>query len=119
MIRDECPGTAAALHEACPDALSDALRYYTSMSDNEKTELHTQALEDFEARLDIAQEAYSAAQKALGPAPVEKKCRSKIDTINNKIEVLQHELKVEQVRLLKAELAKAKRLVKLEKTFQV
>ncbi len=119
MIRDEFPGTADGLAAACPEAMGSALHYYASMSSEEKTALHDEALQEFEARVEHAQAAWDLAQKELGPAPKEKKCRSKVDQILNKIEVLQHELKVEKARQLKNDLTKAKRLVKLEKTFQI
>ena len=119
MIRDEFPGTADGLAAACPDAMGSALHYYNSMTDAEKTALHTEALSEFEAHVEQAQKAFDEAQKAIGPAPKEKKCRSKTDQIKNKIEILEHELKVENVRQLKNELNKARRLVKLEKTFQI
>jgi hypothetical protein len=51
MIRDECPGTAAALKEACPEHMNIALRYYNRMSDNEKLELHETTLAELEQDL--------------------------------------------------------------------
>jgi lipid II:glycine glycyltransferase (peptidoglycan interpeptide bridge formation enzyme) len=119
MIRDEFPGTADGLAAACPEAMGSALHYYNSMTDAEKIKLHNEALSEFENEAKRVQAIWEDAQKALGPAPKEKKCRSKIDQIQNKIEILQHELVVENLRQLKNDLNRAKRLVKLEKTFQI
>jgi hypothetical protein len=119
MIRDEFPGTADGLAAACPDAMGSALHYYDSMTDAEKTDLHNEALAEFESQAERTQNIWDEAKASVPPAPKEKKCRSKIDQIQNKIEILQHELVVENLRQLKNELNRAKRLVKLEKTFKL
>ncbi len=51
MIRDECPGTAAALREACDEHIGVALRQYDRLSDEAKKRLHDEKLEELEAEL--------------------------------------------------------------------
>jgi hypothetical protein len=51
MIRDECPGTAAALRDACDEHIGVALRQYGRLSDKAKKLLHDEKLEELEAEL--------------------------------------------------------------------
>jgi hypothetical protein len=51
MIRDECPGTAAALKEACDEHIGIALSCYDDLNDAEKQKLHDDKLVELEARL--------------------------------------------------------------------
>lgn len=51
MVRDECPGTAAALRDACDEHVSLALREYDSLSDERKVRLHEQKITELEADL--------------------------------------------------------------------
>lgn len=48
MIRDECPGTAAALKEACQEHIAYALGVYEEYSDEKKTQLHNEKLAELE-----------------------------------------------------------------------
>ena len=45
MIRDECPGTSAALKEACQEHMSSALGYYDDISDETKRAWHEKMVE--------------------------------------------------------------------------
>lgn len=45
MIRDECPGTPAALKEACQEHMSSALGYYDNVSDEKKRAWHEKMVE--------------------------------------------------------------------------
>ena len=51
MIRDECPGTAAALHAACEEHIGAALSHYEYLNDGEKQKLHTEKMAELEADL--------------------------------------------------------------------
>ena len=49
MVRDECPGTAAGLKEACEEHMVDALRQYRRLSDERKIRLHEAKMTELEA----------------------------------------------------------------------
>jgi len=51
MVRDECPGTAAGLSEACDEHIGDALRQYGRLSDERKVRLHEQKITELETEL--------------------------------------------------------------------
>jgi hypothetical protein len=72
MIRDECPGTPAALKEACKEHMSSALGYYDRISDDKKREWHekmieelTRNLEESETCAKEAHEEYKVHAKAF------------------------------------------------------
>lgn len=48
MIRDECPGTASALREACEDHMGSALSYYDRFSNEKKQTLHEKFMEQIQ-----------------------------------------------------------------------
>lgn len=48
MIRDECPGTAAALAVACDEHMGLALEEYDRLTPEEKTRLHDEKMKDLE-----------------------------------------------------------------------
>lgn len=51
MIRDECPGTAAALREACYEHIGAALSQYDYLSNEEKQQLHDEKMVELEEDL--------------------------------------------------------------------
>jgi hypothetical protein len=51
MIRDECPGTAAALREACDEHIGAALSQYDYLSNEEKQQLHDEKMAELEEDL--------------------------------------------------------------------
>lgn len=61
MIRDECPGTAAALHAACEEHISTALSNYDRLSDEEKLAAHEASMTEFEGDLARTSEALTVA----------------------------------------------------------
>ena len=61
MVRDEFPGTAAALAAAAEAHLPRALASYTRLSDEDKTWLHDEALGDLSDEVNAAMEALAAA----------------------------------------------------------
>lgn len=64
LIRDEFPGTAAGLKEACPEHMGAALHYYERMSDDEKRELHETTLAELEQDLaDFTESSKDAYEK--------------------------------------------------------
>jgi len=52
MIRDECPGTAAGLKDACYDHIGIALGRYNRMNDEKKIRLHNQKMTELEGYLE-------------------------------------------------------------------
>jgi len=64
MIRDECPGTAAALRDACDEHVGIALGQYDRLSDEAKKHLHDEKLEELEAELVRIKEELVAALDA-------------------------------------------------------
>ena len=52
MVRDECPGTAAALRDACDEHIGYAVRQYGRLSDERKIRLHEQKMTELEGYLD-------------------------------------------------------------------
>ena len=48
MVRDECPGTAAALKEACEEHMVHALSHYDRLKDDRKIRLHEQEMTELE-----------------------------------------------------------------------
>ena len=51
MIRDECPGTPAALKEACEEHMGSALGYYDRVSDETKRTWHKEMVEELTSNL--------------------------------------------------------------------
>jgi len=51
MVRDECPGTAAALRDACDEHVDYAVRQYGRLSDERKVCMHEQKMTELEADL--------------------------------------------------------------------
>jgi hypothetical protein len=52
MVRDECPGTAAALKEACEEHMVHALREYDRLRDEVKKRFHDEKMAEFEGDLE-------------------------------------------------------------------
>jgi hypothetical protein len=64
MIRDECPGTAAALAAACDEHMGSALGHYDDLSDEEKQRLHDAKMKELESDLvRIKRELESSLEK--------------------------------------------------------
>jgi hypothetical protein len=131
MIRDECPGTAAALAAACPEHIGSAFWAYGRLSEAGKRERHEKKLAEFEAELKYAAdeiphalENYRLAKKYFKEyKPPIKPAKTRMDELERLIAPLQLELDVERaatyVDSLKKEKTRAARLVKLEKMFTI
>ena len=131
MIRDECPGTAAALKEACEEHIAYALHEYDRLTDDQKKDLHYEKMEHLQNTIDIldkgkkeAYQDYIEARKAFKAyKPPTKTPKTKLQELENAIEPLKLELNMEQLAVrydeLKSELAKAKRELKMERLFDV
>jgi hypothetical protein len=132
MVRDECPGTAAALCAACDEHIGMALCQYDHMTDDEKTKAHEVCMAEFEGDLVRAKdelakalEMYKETKKAWVEykknPPKVKKAKTRADEIRQLIAPLRIELEMEEVaeecdRLRRAK-ARATRLLNLEKKF--
>jgi hypothetical protein len=131
MIRDECPGTAAALKEACNEHIGEALRRYNRLSKKEQTDLHNEMMEklhddivNLEELKKHSYETFLTARKEFKAyKPPTKQPKTRIDELNNMIKPLRMELFMEcaarDYDTMKSDLVKAKRDMKLEKLFNV
>jgi hypothetical protein len=129
MIRDEFPGTAAGLAEACPDHLGSAFSEYERLPDETKLKMHEEKLAVFEEELKSVKEAipyamevYRDAKKAFKEyKPPTKPAKTRVDEILNLMRPLQLELDMEhaatRVDQLKKEKTRVTRFVRMEKTF--
>jgi hypothetical protein len=130
MIRDECPGTAAALAEACAEHIDTALGRYEGFSDENKQRLHESTLvslaelvtstqEDLKNALDHYK--YQKAQWNEPPPRKRKAARTRADELRQEMQPLQAELAVEEaatrVDELRRQLAVAKRDRAMERRF--
>jgi hypothetical protein len=131
MIRDACPGTAAALKEACSEHIGYALGEYDRLTNQEKTDLHIEKMNQLQRTIEIIEPSkkesyqdYIEARKAFKAyKPPTKAPKTRLQEIVDMIEPLKLELRMEQLAVRydehKVELAKAKRELKLEKLFDV
>lgn len=129
MIRDECPGTAAALKEACSEHIGAALGEYDRLTDKQKTDLHIETMEGLKneiIRLEEgkknAYENYIHHRKNFNAyKPPTKQPKTRIEEIENSMRPMHFELSMEYAArdydTMKSDLAKAKRDLKLEKLF--
>jgi uncharacterized coiled-coil DUF342 family protein len=103
MIRDECPGTAAALAAACEEHLRAAFDTYNSLPAEQKIELHEEKMrvltEDLDALKDQivqANEQYRQYKKAFKELkPPTKPPKTRVDELHDLIAPLQAELAME------------------------
>jgi len=131
MIRDECPGTASALAEACDEHMGYALGQYDRLTDEEKMELHNEHLSGLETTLKTLEEdksnmynRYIEARKAFkaykAPTGV---CKTRLEELKRDVEPLNLELNMEKCArdydILKSEVIKVKKEIKLEKMFHL
>jgi polyhydroxyalkanoate synthesis regulator phasin len=129
MIRDECPGTAAALKEACGEHIDYAVGQYNRLTNQQKTELHNEMMEKLKNDIvnleELKKDAYetflTARKEFKAYQPPTKAPKTRIDELNNIIKPLRMELFMEiaarDYDTMKSELTKAKRDMRLEKMF--
>ncbi|NBS69495.1 hypothetical protein EBT31_11365 [bacterium] len=129
MIRDEFPGTAAGLKEACAEHIGSALRHYYYLSDAEKTKRHQEKMEHLQAAVTLteekkknAYEEYLERKKAFKAyKPPTRNPKTRIDELRDKIAPLELEESMEVAALnydqARSELDRLRRDLKLEKLF--
>lgn len=132
MIRDECPGTAAALKEACEEHIGSALGEYDRWTDEEKQAAHDEAmagytsdLERVTKELSEAWAAYQTKKKAWTAykknPPKYAPAKTRADEIRQLMAPLQMELEVEDLAAECDHLRRVKtrttKMLNLEKKF--
>ena len=134
MVRDECPGTAAALAEACDEHMGIALGEYDTLSDEQKQKLHDEKMKELESdlvrikrELESTLEKHKYCKKAWddykkGP-PKAKPAKTRADEIRHAMAPFRIELEMEEAaeeydRLKKAK-ATVTRLLAREKRFHL
>lgn len=134
LIRDEFPGTAAGLKEACPGHMRAALHYYERLSDDEKRELHETTLAELEQDLadftESSKDAYDKYTQCTKAWKIYKKCPPNYPTAKTRQQEL--ERLIEPLRLeydmemwagrydtYSRNARKYTKLVKLEKQFNI
>jgi hypothetical protein len=132
MVRDECPGTAAALAVSCDEALYDAMLAYPSMTDEEKMLRHEKKVLELERDLKQVTVALTDAQAAYkihkavfktGPPTYKRAAKTRAEELERLIHPLSLELAMERAALnvdtLTKSAASLKRLVRLENKFSL
>ena len=131
MIRDECPGTAAALKEACEEHIRCALCEYDSLTAEKKTTLHAEKMKKLESEVQSleadqkeAYQSFLANRKQFNEyKPSTRKPKTRIDELQLQLQPLNLELNMEYSAeaydRLKKNLTRVKRNLKLEKLFRV
>ena len=134
MIRDECPGTSAALAAACDEHIGSALGNYDRLSDEEKQQLHDEKMEEIQEDLDrikveleSALEKYKYCKKAWEEykkcPPKVKAAKTRADELRKAVAPLNIELEMEEAAeeydRLKSVKARLTRLLNREKKFHL
>jgi hypothetical protein len=134
MIRDEFPGTAAGLREACAEHIGAALCRYGRMTDDEKREAHELSMNEFEAELQSSTEnltyaldTYKECKKTWTEykknPPKVKPAKTRADELRQLVAPLRLELNMEEAaeQYDRARRAKARvtRMINLEKKFHL
>lgn len=134
MIRDECPGTAAALAEACEEHIGTALRQYERLSVEEKKELHEEKMKELEAdlvrikgELERALETYKYCKKTWEEykkkPPKVRAAKTRADELRQSMTPYRVELEMEEAAeecdRLRSAKARTTRLLNREKKFHL
>jgi len=132
MVRDECPGTAAGLHQACDEHIGSAMSEYDRWTDEEKQASHDASMSEFEGDLEHAKEGlanalevYKMCKKAWTEykknPPKVKPAKTRADEIRQLIAPLRIELEMEEAAeecdRLRTAKARTTRMLNLEKKF--
>lgn len=112
MVRDECPGTAAALKVACDEHISTALSCYDGFSDEEKQRLHEEKMEQLTKELEDVKHRIASSEnlhkfhkniwtdfKKNGITSKRKACRTRADELEQEMRPFQLELNMEKAAL--------------------
>jgi hypothetical protein len=134
MIRDECPGTAAALREACEEHIGIALGAYDELSDDKKVEEHERVMKKLEEDISNIKTATAHALETYKQCrtqwteyqknpPKVKAPKTRAEELQQLIEPLQVELNMElaaqEYDRLKTEKIRTTRLLNREKKFSL
>ena len=132
MVRDECPGTAAGLIDACDEHIGYALRQYGRLSDERKIRLHDQKMTELEGyiehnkvalerSLDEYKKAKVAWQNYQKNPPKVKPAKTRADELRQITAPYRLELEMEEAAeecdRLKIAKARATRMLNREKKF--
>ena len=133
MVRDEFPGTAAGLYQACDEHIGSALGYYWDMSEEERREAHEACMTEFEGDLVCAKEGLTNALEVYNTCktawteykknpPKVKTAKTRADELRHLIAPLRIELEMEEAAeecdRLRTAKARAVRRINLEKKFK-
>ena len=134
MIRDECPGTAAALSAACDEHMGSALGHYDDLSNEEKQKRHDAKMKELESDLvrikselestlekhKYAKKAWEEYKKSLSKA---KPAKTRADELRQTMAPFRIELEMEEAAEEYDRLQKAKatitKLIAREKKFHI
>lgn len=134
MVRDEFPGTAAGLHQACDEHIGRALRHYWDMSEEERKLAHEVCMGESEDDLARTSEALTVALETYKQAknvwtgykknpPKVRAAKTRADELRQLLEPLLLELAMEEAAeecdRLRRDKASATRRLNLEKKFHV
>jgi len=126
MIRDECPGTASALAQACPDYMGLAFCSYRNLSADEKMKYHNDMLSELNGRYETTNKELkdvTETWKNMPPAPKFKKPKSSIEKMEQDIQDLKWKLEMEKVttnmKYLRRVMSRIKKFTKLENSFEI
>jgi len=132
MVRDECPGTAAGLKEACEEHMVDALRQYGRLSAERKIRLHNEKMTELEGYIEhnkialerslddykLAKEAWKNYQKS---PPKAKTAKTRADELRQIMAPYRVELEMEEAAeecdRLKTAKTRTTRMLNREKKF--
>ena len=127
MVRDECPGTAAALKIACEENVDIAIESYESLSEQRKALMSESKVKELEQvivnyteSLKTAMENYKNYKKEFSNyKPSAKKAKTRADEIRVQIGPLAAELDMEESAILVDDITKkikyTRRALNLEK----
>jgi hypothetical protein len=133
MIRDEFPGTASGLKEACTDHIGYAQTAYRRMDPEKKKRLHDKTLAEFESTLETLRKSVHEANEKYKyyseiwknykkNPPIHKPAKTRLQELAALIEPLQLEYDVEywatEVDGYNRSIQKYEKLVRKEKKFQ-
>jgi hypothetical protein len=134
MVRDECPGTAAALREACDEHIGYAMSQYGRLKDERKIRLHTEKMTELEGylehnkvalerSLDDYKQAKAAWKEYTAHPPKARAAKTRADELRQITAPYRVELEMEEAAeecdRLKTEKIRTTRMLNREKKFNL
>ena len=134
MVRDECPGTASALKEACEEHMVHALSHYDRLKDERKIRLHTEKMTELEGylehnkvalerSLDDYKQAKAAWKEYTAHPPKARVAKTRADELRQITAPYRVELEMEEAAeecdRLKTEKIRTTRMLNREKKFNL